>query len=279
MRVVLNLALCSLLAAGAALAQRGGMGGGGGMRGGGGGGFRGGTSMGGGGFRGGTGGYGGFHGGTGYRGGVGYGGFHGGYYGGHGGYYGGYYGNSFRYGYGFRGGYYGGLGYGWGWPGWGFGWAGYWPGYYGYGLGYYDGWSDPYYYYSSYPAYGYGTAAYAASPAVTVVYPQQAQQPSNTVVIERATPVTHEYDQYGQEIHSSGGTSTGGGPTGNASPVYLIAFKDHVIRAASSYWIDGRTLHYVTLQHEERQASLDTVDRDMTLQLNRERRISMQLPQ
>jgi hypothetical protein len=51
-----------------------------------------------------------------------------------------------------------------------------------------------------------------------------------------------------------------------------------VIRAAASYWVDGGTLHYVTLQREEKQVPLDTVDRDLSLQLNRERRVSFQLP-
>jgi len=38
-----------------------------------------------------------------------------------------------------------------------------------------------------------------------------------------------------------------------ASPIYLVAFqKDHEIRAAAAYWVDGQTLHYVTQQHEEK---------------------------
>jgi len=65
----------------------------------------------------------------------------------------------------------------------------------------------------------------------------------------------------------------------NSSPIYLIATKDQAIRAAAWYWVDGRTLHYVTLQHEEKQVPLDTVDRDLSLQLNRERRVAFQLPQ
>ena len=38
------------------------------------------------------------------------------------------------------------------------------------------------------------------------------------------------------------------------------------------------TLHYVTLQHEERQAPLDSLDRALTLQFNRERQVPVQLP-
>jgi len=234
MRVWLSIALGCLLAGGAA-AQRGGGGhmGGGGFHGGGGigGGFRGGGGIGGG-FRGGFGGF------NGFRGGVGFNGFRGGF--GFRGFYGGYWPYYYPY-----------LGYGWDW-------GGGWP-YYDYGSPYYD--------------YGYGSAAYypsyGASPNVTVVYPSNAQPAP--VYVERATPVTREYDEYGQEIHRPGNPSS--------SPIYLVAFKDHSIAAAAAYWVDGRTLHYVTLQHEEKTAPLDSVDRDFSLQLNRERRVQFQLPQ
>jgi hypothetical protein len=88
--------------------------------------------------------------------------------------------------------------------------------------------------------------------------------------VDRPRLVTREYDQYGQEVRSQSGASS--------SPVYLIAFKDQSIRAAASYSVSGTTLHYVTLQHEEHQVPLDSIDRDLTIQLNRERRVTMQIP-
>ncbi|SPF46049.1 conserved exported hypothetical protein [Candidatus Sulfopaludibacter sp. SbA4] len=236
MRFLLQISLCVLLA-GPAVAQRGGHGGGGG-------GFHGGGGIGGGGFRGGGGIGGGFRGGFG----GGYGGFRGGY----GGFGYGYRGYGYGLGLGFYGGYY---------PYGGYGYGGYWPGYYGY---------SPY---DSYSPYGYGYSSYNTSPNVTVVYPQQAQA-SAPVYVERAAPVTHQYDQYGQEVAPAGGGGGGGG-----SPIYLIAFQDHAIRAAASYWVEGRTLHYVTMQHEEKQAPLDSVDRNFSMQLNRERHVQLQLPQ
>jgi hypothetical protein len=263
MKFLLQITLCVLLA-GPAMAQRGGGGsrggGGGGFHGGGGGGFHGGGSIGGGGFRGGgvasggfRGGYGGSYGG-GFRGGIG-----GGFRGGFGGFRGGF--GGFRNGFGFNRGRFG-LGfYGGYWPYWGYGYGGYWPGYYD---------SYPYDYYSPYD-YGYGYASYNTSPNVTVVYPQQTQA-SGPVYVDRATPVMRQYDEYGQEVAPSGG---GGG----GSPIYLIAFQDHVIRAAASYWVEGKTLHYVTLQHEEKQTPLDSVDRGFSMRLNRERHVQLQLPQ
>lgn len=251
MRVLLQLTLCALLA-GPAMAQRGGGGGshGGGM---GGGGFRGGGMGGGmasGGVRGGIGG--------GVRGGIG-----GGFRGGIGSGFRGGIGTGFRGGYGYNRGFGVGFGYYGGYYPWGYGYGGYgyWPGYYDYYP--YDSYDSPYAY-----GYGYGYGSYNTSPNVTVVYPAQNPGP---VYVERATPVSHQYDEYGQEVASSGG--------GGSSPIYLIAFQDHTIRAAASYWVEGRTLHYVTLQHEERQAQLDTVDRDFSLRLNRERRVQLQLPQ
>jgi hypothetical protein len=245
------------------MAQRGG----GGMRGGGGGGaMRGGG--GGGAMRGGGGFGGGFHGGGGVvRGGSGGGFVHGGsggFFRGGGTFFHG--GNTF-----FRGGrFHNGFGVGF--------YGGYWPyayyPYYGYGFGYGYGYGPDYYDYPyySYPYYGGAYTAGYQQPNVAVVYPQQQQSAPVYVQPETARPISHEYDQYGQETRPAGGG-------GNSSPIYLLAFRDHSIAAASAYWVDGRTLHYVTLQREEKQAPLDAVDRDLSNQLNRERRVQLQLPQ
>lgn len=259
MKILLRIGLCCLLSGGL-MAQRGGGGHGGG------GGFRGGGGIGGGGFRGGggfvgggvRGGYGGFGTGRGL-GGFGYGRGYGG----------------FGYGRGFGGlGYGGGLYGGWGYGGWGLG--------LGYaGSPYYGYWDDPSYYdttpyISTYPAYSSGYAApveYNPSPNVTVIYPAAPQtQPVYSAPVQ---PVMRTYDQYGQEV---GPSTPSTGASGN-SPIYLIATKDETIHAAAAYWVDGKTLHYVTLQHEEKQVQLDSVDRDLSLQLNRERRVAFRLPQ
>jgi len=244
MRILLRIGLFCLLTVGFSeglMAQRGG-----GGHGGGGGGVHGGGGFGGGGF----------HGGGGFGGGYGRGG-----YGGYG------YGRGYGYGYG-RGGY--GYGYGYGYPGWGLG-LGYW------GSPWFGYWDDPYAYDYSYPsvypAYtaGYGPTEYNPSPNVTVIYPGNSQ-PTYSAPTQ---PVMRTYDQYGQEVQP--GTASAGAASG--SPIYLIATKDQAIRAAASYWVAGATLHYVTLQHEEKQVPLDSVDRSLTMQLNRERRVPFQLPE
>jgi hypothetical protein len=270
---LLRLVLCTCLAIGAGVAQRHGGGGfSGGMRGGSvGGGFRGGSV--GGGFRGGTFNGGGFRGGS-FNGGGFVGnrsfGFNGGFrnfggrnFGFHGGFFGG---RNF----GFRG--FRGFGY---WP-YSFGFAA-WP-YYGYGYGYpYDyGYGyDPYDYPGgyAYPAsYAYPAtySAYQPAPAsnVTVVYPPQSA--------ERPNPMLREYDQYGNEMRHAPPQENASASSGG-SPIYLVAFKDRAIRAVAAYWVDGNTLHYVTLERQEHQVSLDAVDRAMSEQLNRERRVPFSL--
>ena len=245
-RMVLRVVLCCCLAAGVGIAQRHGGGGfSGGFRGGGGG-------FGGGGFRGGGG-----FGGGGFRGGFG-GGFRG--FGGRG--------------FGFRGRGFG-FGGGFGWPFY-YGGFGYWPGYYGYpydsgyGYGY-----DPYAYSNAYPASSYAypaSSAYypASQPAsnVTVIYPPQQSAPSPVVV--------REYDEYGQEVRRAP-AATGGANSNGGSPIYLIAFKDHTIKPAAAYWVEANTLHYVTLERQQIQVSLDSVDRPLSEQLNRERGVEFLL--
>ncbi|HMD50433.1 MAG TPA: hypothetical protein VKG79_15085 [Bryobacteraceae bacterium] len=224
-------------------AQRGGggHGGGGGMHGGGGG-FHGGGS--GGGFRGGGGG--------GFRGGYGGGGFRGGY-GGYRGGYGGRYGYG-RYGYGWG---------GWGWPYWGWGgyagWGGYpyWD-YSDYGYGYPYGYAS-YGYPSGYASYGYpsgGGYASDSQPVIVNVAPSPA--PPQPVVREYNAPTTQAKS--------------------NEPTLYLLAFQDGVIRAVLAYWVDGSTLHYVSMDHVQKQALLSTVDRTLSERLNRERNVTFQLP-
>ena len=253
------------------------------MRGGGGGGFRGGGG-GGGMVRGGWGGGGGGIARGGWGGGVVRGGWGGGVVRGG-------WGNGFRGGFrgGFRSGFFGprrsfiGVGFGgwpwWGggWGGWGGGWGGWGPSYVsdiGWDPGYYGG--DPGYYGGGYPASYSAGYPQQSSPNVTVVYPPQAPA-SNTVVLDRSGgSVTREYDQYGQEINRQPAAVTDSGPQG--PQVFLIAFRDHTIRAAAAYWVEGAVLHYVTLEHEQKTAPLNQVDRDLCVRLNRERRVVFSLP-
>ncbi len=60
--------------------------------------------------------------------------------------------------------------------------------------------------------------------------------------------------------------------------VFLIAMNDHTILPVIAYWVDGATLHYVTLQSVPNQVSLDQVDRDFSRKLNADRHVPFALP-
>jgi hypothetical protein len=45
-----------------------------------------------------------------------------------------------------------------------------------------------------------------------------------------------------------------------------------------AYWVDGATLHYVSMDHEQKQAPLSSVDRDLSERFNRERNVTFRLP-
>jgi hypothetical protein len=97
---------------------------------------------------------------------------------------------------------------------------------------------------------------------VTVVYPPS--PPAQVVYVEPPRPVIHEYDW-------SSGAAT--------SPVYLIALKDGTIYGASSYRVEAGSFQFVTLDGEKKQTPVDSLDRPLTLRLNRERRVPFQLPE
>ena len=69
-----------------------------------------------------------------------------------------------------------------------------------------------------------------------------------------------------------------GRPADDQPTIYLIAFKDHSIVQALGYWMEGATLHYVSVEHSLNQASLDLIDRDLSQRLNDERGLEFKLP-
>jgi hypothetical protein len=103
--------------------------------------------------------------------------------------------------------------------------------------------------YRSFPSY---YLAYS-DPRMTVVYPQPAPVPQVVVVNESPAAQTRQI-------------------------MYLIAFKDSVIRPAVAYWVSGNILNYFTWDHERRTAPLDSVDRALSERLNSEQNVPFYLP-
>jgi hypothetical protein len=60
--------------------------------------------------------------------------------------------------------------------------------------------------------------------------------------------------------------------------IFLIALQDQTVLAAIAYWVQGDTLHYITLKGAQNTVSLSLVDRDLSKQLNGERHIPFRLP-
>jgi hypothetical protein len=63
----------------------------------------------------------------------------------------------------------------------------------------------------------------------------------------------------------------------DGAPVYLIALADGVIWAATAYWMDDGTLHFVTTKNERRSTPLSQLDRELTERLNRERGVDIRI--
>lgn len=68
-------------------------------------------------------------------------------------------------------------------------------------------------------------------------------------------------------------------PSPLPGPFFLIALRDKTINTATSYWVDGNMLNYVTLQGIHIIVRLDLVDRGLSRDLNRQRNVEFRLPE
>jgi hypothetical protein len=160
-----------------------------------------------------------------------------------------------------------------------YGYGGYYPGLWGWG------WYDPFlwdwdtdfedegYGYpaeNAYPSYNYGPG-YGGSPSVMII--------SNNPPTPPAQPVVIEVPQQAQ-AQSPAVPSTAQAPhlQKYQEPLYLVAMNDGIIRAVLAYWVNGSQLHYVTMDHMEKQVPLRSVDRSLSERLNRERNVQFRLP-
>ena len=151
---------------------------------------------------------------------------------------------------------------------------------YGSGAGYGSGYAcDP----SQGCAQGYGDQApvvnSGGAPGVVI---------NQSFVPPQANPIVREYGPSDGDPSSSGFrmyqaptpgqmTQSPQAPADQAT-LYLIAFKDHSVVQALGYWMEGSNLHYVTVDHDLNQVSLDLIDRDLSQRLNSERNIEFRLP-
>ncbi|MBK9169742.1 MAG: hypothetical protein IPM24_20095 [Bryobacterales bacterium] len=114
-------------------------------------------------------------------------------------------------------------------------------------------------------------------PALT---PQQETAPTQVIINQNfapevARPVVREYETDGDRIYEAGPRHPE--PPAEEPKGFLIALTNHTIYVAFTFWVDGDTLHYVTLQGTQNMASLDLVDVDLSTRLNRERNVVFDL--
>lgn len=154
---------------------------------------------------------------------------------------------------GFRGAPYGGRYYG---PSLYFGVGGLGYPYYGYGYGY-----NPYY-------YGYDPYAYGGYPAYSTPPPTGTQDYGYAYPQDQGQPAPPQQDAQSQPANGNG----------QGSGVFLIAFNDHTIQAATAYKVEGDQIHWIARDGQEKQAPLSSVDIPFSRQLNSDRHVDFQIP-
>lgn len=172
------------------------------------------------------------------------------------------------------------------------------PGGYGYVVGYYPA---PLYYGVPAPAdasagYAYGYApppdagAAGPPPAGSVPayygadpggqgYPSVIINPNYTPQV--AHPVMRDYSYLPSADAPPAYTNDAAAaqPAPAPSVIFLIAMKDHTIYPAVAYWVQNGTLNYIDRQGTRNQVPLTQVDRDFSVQLNKDRKIDFALPE
>jgi hypothetical protein len=115
--------------------------------------------------------------------------------------------------------------------------------------------------------YGYPPAPVAAPPVSVPQQPVIINQYFSNAPAPQQTPAPPPEANNTQ----TNNTLTPGDPLGDNPNYYLIAYKNHAVYAALAYWLEDKTLHYVTTQNTHNQASLDLIDLDLTKSLNQAR--------
>ena len=102
----------------------------------------------------------------------------------------------------------------------------------------------------------------AAAPVVVIN--QNFAPPAAQICDEGSTETTHIFQPTPRRE-----SDVAADQNGTVAPHYfLIAYKDHSVYSALAYWVEDKTMHYVTPQQTHNQASLDLIDIEFTKKLN-----------
>ena len=141
-----------------------------------------------------------------------------------------------------------------------------------YGWPYYGYYGYPYYY-NPYPYFwddsSYDSGYPASADQVSSYYYNTPWEPAAPEPVEQPPVVVYQAPPPQQPAYQA---------PANSTPEYLIAFNDHNIKIAVAYWTEKSNLKYVTTDHEIKTAPLSSVDRDLSMRLNQERRVTFSLP-
>jgi hypothetical protein len=151
------------------------------------------------------------------------------------------------------------------------------PYYYG---GFYGAYCDPFFsdcgYYGDYGSAGYGYPDSYSAPSPDYGYGSGSASPQ-VLIISNQTPPPPVFVQ-----SPPAPSAWNSGPAGQGAKyedqLFLLAMKDGTIRAVLAYWVDGITVHYVTMDHEQKQTPLSSLDHGLSVRLNRERNVTFSLP-
>ena len=123
------------------------------------------------------------------------------------------------------------------------------------------------YYYSNWYLGSAAASYYSPAPAYTSA-PAYVANYESTYVGTPTYSGEGGRDEFGQQRSR---------PSGEPA-TYLIAFTNGNVEPCVAYWVEGRTLHYVTRDHAMREVPLESVDRNYSDRLNRERQVAFRLP-
>jgi len=115
-----------------------------------------------------------------------------------------------------------------------------------------------------------GEYDYAPAPSLVVV------QPSPLYVMVPETPITSAPAK--SEIREYPKPTAETKPSTDDQPAFAIVLSDGTVHSAVAVTVQGRSLYYVEPDGGHRLVSLNTVDREATVRLNRERKLQLQLP-
>lgn len=138
----------------------------------------------------------------------------------------------------------------------------------------------PYAYSWYVPSYSYwgddSSYGAAAQPPAT----DTSSSPQQPVIINQyfGTQAPSGTEEPAPQAATSDPAPAAGDPVAAPQNYYLIAYRNHAVYTALAYWVEDKTLHYVTTQNTHNQASLDLIDLDLTKSLNQTRDVTFSIP-